>query len=336
MGNLWRNQFKPVLRQIRSQIIGDDWKYQIKPIAWYNLLGWIKFTISEDRSFYQHRRRKMNLARWRGLLSPNLKQPIFIFGSPRSGTTFLGSCLAELAELSYHFEPVLTKAAVRYVYTQQWSKVNARIFYRTVYSWLMRLYADGDLRFAEKTPRNSFIIPFLYETFPDAKFIHIIRDGRDVAISLAKRPWYSQDMNGSGAKDPGGYPFGSMARFWVESDRTEEFENTNDIHRCIWLWRKYVAHALEGANILSLNQYHELRYENLVTNPDAECDRLLDFLAITNPESRSLLRQVISTKAQPSSIGGWKTQLAPDQQEQVYQEAGDWLEKLGYLSNSLV
>lgn len=336
MSNLWSNQIKPVLRHIRNQVIGDDWKYQIKPIAWYNLLSWIKDTISEDRRFYQHQGRTMNLARWRGLLSPNLQQPIFIFGSPRSGTTFLGSCLAELPELSYHFEPVLTKAAVRYVYTQQWSTSNAQIFYRTVYSWLMRLHADGDLIFAEKTPRNSFIIPFLYETFPNAKFIHIIRDGRDVAISLAKRPWYRQDMNGSGAKDPGGYPFGSMARFWVESDRAEEFETTNDIHRCIWLWRKYVAHALEGASTLPPNQYHELRYENLVTNPNVECDHLLDFLAINNPESRSLLQQVTTKKAQPTSVGGWTTQLTPAQQEEIHREAGDWLEKLGYLSDSLV
>ena len=336
MTNLWRNQFKPALRKVRSHIIGDDWKYQIKPITWYNSLGWVKDTIAEDRHFYQRRTRNMSKARWQGLLSPNLQQPVFIFGSPRSGTTFLGSCLAELPELSYHFEPVLTKAAVRYVYTQQWSKTNARLFYRLVYGWLMRLYGDGDLIFAEKTPRNSFIVPFLYEAFPDAKFIHIVRDGRDVAVSLAKRPWYSQEMNGSGAKDPGGYPFGSMARFWVESDRTQEFEATNDIHRCIWLWRKYVTQAMEGSQALPPSQYHELRYENLVTNPQAECDRLLDFLAITDSQSRCLLQEVICKKAQPSSVGGWQTQINPKQLEQAYQEAGDLLDKLGYLSNSLV
>lgn len=336
MTNLWRNQFKPFLRQIRSQILGEEWRYQIKPIAWYNLANWIGYTISEDRKFYRSKSRSFGWSRWQGLISPNLKQPIFIFGSPRSGTTFLGSCLAELPELSYHFEPVLTKAAVRYVYTQQWSQSNAQIFYRLVYSWLMRLHADGDLIFAEKTPRNSFIIPFLYEAFPNAKFIHIIRDGRDVAISLAKRPWYRQDMNGSGAKDPGGYPFGSMARFWVESDRIQEFETTDDIHRCIWLWRKYVTHALEGAQVLPSAQYHELKYEDLVINPQGECERLLDFMAINHPESRKLLQQVITKKARPNSIGGWQTQLDSQQLASAYQEAGDWLKKLGYLSKSTV
>lgn len=336
MSNLLHNHIKPILRKFRSQFIGDDWKYQIKPIAWYNFLGWIQHTISEDRKFYRRRSRPMTLARWQGLISPNLKQPIFIFGSPRSGTTFLGACLGELPELSYHFEPVLTKAAVRCVYTQEWSHNKAQIFYRTVYSWLMRLYADGDLRFADKTPRLGFILPFLYATFPDAKFIHIIRDGRDVAISLAKRPWYRNDMNGSGAKDPGGYPFGSMARFWVESDRKEEFETTNDIHRCIWLWRKYVTHAQENSKVLPSSQYHELKYEDLILNPLAESDRLSDFMAITNPESRSLFKQVVSQKAKPSSIGGWETELNSEQIKQTYQEAGDLLNKLGYLSNSLV
>ena len=41
---------------------------------------------------------------------------ILILGAPRSGTTFLGSCIGALAEVSYHFEPRVTKAAARQVY----------------------------------------------------------------------------------------------------------------------------------------------------------------------------------------------------------------------------
>ena len=331
MRYFWRKQIKPYLTQTQDHIFGNSLKYQVKPIVWYNFSSWIRDTIDQDQRFYLRKSRSLSFKRFQGLLHPNLKQPIFIFGSPRSGTTFLGDCLQELPEISYHYEPVLTKAAVRYIYGQQWSKKKAQIFYRAVYSWLMRIHGDGDLRFAEKTPRNSFIIPFHYETFPDAKFIHIIRDGRDVAISLAKCPWYRNDRKNSCAQEPGGYPFGPKARFWVEKERQQEFETTNDIHRCIWLWRKYLTSALEGASILPQHQYHELKYEDLVTSPSLECDKLLDFLEISDFQSRSQLHKIIAQKAKSDSVGNWQSQLSPDQLQEIYLESGDWLQKLGYL-----
>ncbi len=49
-------------------------------------------------------------------LDPRLHRPVFVIGAPRSGTTFLGSCLGRLPFMSYHFEPRLTKAPARCVY----------------------------------------------------------------------------------------------------------------------------------------------------------------------------------------------------------------------------
>lgn len=53
-------------------------------------------------------------------LDPRLRRPVFIIGAPRSGTTFLGNSLGRLPEISYHFEPRLTKAAARCVYDGSW------------------------------------------------------------------------------------------------------------------------------------------------------------------------------------------------------------------------
>lgn len=330
MNNLWKSQLKPFLKATRSRIIGDHWREEIRPIQWYNLPFWIKYTIDEDLEHYQSKGRPISTHRWKHFVFPNLKKPIFIVGSPRSGTTFLGLCISELPEISYHFEPVLTKAAARYIYTNQWNQNRAKAFYKGVYAWLMRVHLDGDLRFAEKTPQNCFVLPFLYKTFPDARFIHIIRDGRDASISLAKRPWYRNDMKGSGAKEPGGYPFGPKARFWVEPNRVEEFETTNDLHRCMWLWRRYLEGVSTGAAQLPTHQYHELRYEDLVTNPHLESERLLDFLEITNPQSRAKFCEVVTKKAKVDSIGRWQVELSKEQQQQLEQEADEWLLRLGY------
>ena len=323
------NSLEP-LKRLRRRILKRVWEEPVKPIAWHNLPWWIYQTAKTDTKHYHQKHRPFTTKRLIGILRPNLKDPIFIIGSPRSGTTFLGDCLAQIPEISYHFEPVLIKAASRYVYTKEWESDRASGFYRRVYAWLMRFQKDGDLRLAEKTPRNSFIIPFLAQTFPDAKFIHIIRDGRDVAVSLAQKPWYSNELNGSIMREPGGYLCGSSARFWVEPERRKEFETTNNIHRCIWIWRKYTEAASEGINQLPLEQKYELRYENLVANPQIEATRILNFLDIEKQSSRSIFQQHLVDKAKVDSIGKWQSELDDNSLEQIEKEAGSWLKQWGY------
>jgi hypothetical protein len=301
----------------------------MEPLTWFSLLGWARETAIADRRTYIRHSRPFSMRQAVFALSPNLSRPIFIVGAPRSGTTFLGACLGTLPEVSYHFEPVATKAAAKHIYAGDWSRFQSRWFYRAVYAWLMRLHWDSDLRFAEKTPRNCFIMPFLAEAFPDAQFIHIIRDGRDAALSYSKKPWLQAASATSGKREPGGYPYGPYARFWVERDRISEFESTSDIHRCIWAWRQFTASALSAAADLPTSRYHELRYEHLVAHPKHEADRLLDFLGISFPQSRTTLQKAIA-QVRPDSLGQWQRELSAEQLECITTEAGSLLQQLGY------
>ncbi len=101
----------------------------------------------------------------------------------------MGECLGSVPSLSYHFEPRLTKAAVRYVYDNSWSPSQARRVFRWFYGVLLLANGHGGLRFAEKNPENCFLVSFLAHAFPDALFVHIVRDGRDAAVSHTKKPW---------------------------------------------------------------------------------------------------------------------------------------------------
>jgi hypothetical protein len=47
--------------------------------------------------------------------------------------------------------------------------------------------AQGKPRFCEKTPANEMRLPFVLEVFPDAKLIHVVRDGRQVAVSARRK-----------------------------------------------------------------------------------------------------------------------------------------------------
>ena len=305
----------------------------IEPINWFNLLSWARRTYYADHKTYQSKDRELSWSRISSLALPNLHAPVFLIGAPRSGTTFLGSCLAQIPEISYHFEPIATKAAARYVYQQKWSKWQSQWFYRNVYAWLMRIHGDGDLRFAEKTPRNCFLIPFLAETFSDAKFIHIIRDGRDSALSLNKKPWFLASQANSGRFEPGGYPYGNYAQFWVEPERITEFESTSDTHRCIWVWKRFTETALEAAQQLPSQSHLELRYEDLVFNPIEEGNRILQFLQIDSAHSRNLFHQAM-TRVRADSVLGWQRGFSPQQLEEIEREAGELLNSLGYCPES--
>lgn len=301
-----------------------------KPVTWKTLPYLAKRTVGMDRHKYRTKRRPLAVNRVWWTLFPNLSRPVFLIGAARSGTTFLGDCLAEVPELSYHFEPIATKAAARCVYDGLWSYTKAKLFYRTVYAWLMRIHADGDLRFVEKTPRNCCIVPFLNEAFPDAQFIHIIRDGRDAALSLSKKPWLAERSAASGKYEPGGYPFGPYAQFWVEPERRDEFESTSDIHRCIWAWHRFTEEAITATQNLPPESLLEVRYESFGSDPEGEADKILNFLGIEKPESRQPFKMAVST-FDASLTEQWKHQLNEQQLTEIYNESKSLLRHLNYL-----
>lgn len=301
-------------------------------VNFFNLLIWAYKTAKEDCYYYKDRPRPRQISAHRIASSvfPHLSGSVFIIGSPRSGTTFLGECIASLPEVSYHHEPIAIKGAARHVYMNHWSFPKARFYYRAVYRWLKRIHADGDLRLAEKTPRNCLIMSFLYRVFPDARFVYIVRDCRDAALSHSKKPWLSSKASGSGRIEPGGYPHGPSARFWVEEDRRKEFENTSDIHRCAWNWRIYNEHVIRELPLMPESRLLMLKYENLVTDQKKWGNRILDFLEIDRQRSRSVFHEKIES-GNARSIGLWKKELHSPELVQIYKESGELMDMFGYI-----
>jgi len=288
-------------------------------------------TYRAERRYYLKldRHRKMTSKRLSSSIFPSLKRSVFVIGAARSGTTFLGDCLGRLPEVTYHHEPPATKAAGRYVYEDLWSYRRAREFYRLVYRWLVRVERDGDLRFAEKTPTNIFLIPFLARAFPDSQFIHIIRDGRDASSSHMHKPWLRAEDAWSGEREPGGYLHGPWPSFWVEPERRDEFLQTSDAKRMAWAWRRYTEAGLKDGAALGADRYHELRYEDLVREPVDEAEKILDFMQIKRQKSRDAFTSA-TMRADDSSVGTWRSTFYPSEMAEIDAEAGDLLRQLGY------
>lgn len=296
-------------------------------LGWYRVLRLGLLGLASDM---RDRQREPALRKHPSVcaLDPRLHRPVFIIGAPRSGTSFLGSCLGRMPEISYHFEPRLTKAAAQYVYDGTWSERRCAILFRASYRALVLAALDGGRRFADKNPENSFLIPFLAATFPAAQFVHIIRDGRDAAVSHAEKPWLTGASAGSGLVGHAGQSFGPHARWWVEPGRREEFATVPDIVRTAWCWRRFTESALDGLAALPPWRVVEVRYEEVVTVPMTAADVLGKFLG-TSPVGLEALRGGLAG-AKPDSVGRWRRELSETQVAEVEHEIGPLLTKLGY------
>jgi hypothetical protein len=300
---------------------------RVPAVRWTNMPVWLAKTAVVDLRDYDGHR-SLTAARLRSLLRTEVRRPIFVVGSPRSGTSFLGGCLGALESISYHREPVAMKAVAQHVWRDEWSPQRTQRTYQLIYRSLLRLHLNGDLRLMDKTPQNAFLVPSLAETFPDAQFIHIVRDGRDATVSYLEKPWVRQIYAWTHRRDPGGQPYGPFAPYWVEEARRAEFESTSDLHRSVWVWRRHVETALEAGEKLPPDRWTEVRYEDLQSDPHAQGDRLADFLGVATDE-RSRLHEALEA-ADPGSVGRWRSRLDDAALEVVEHEAGKLLARLGY------
>jgi hypothetical protein len=300
------------------------------PLAWRTLPAWIRETRRVDD---EHHRPALpapgTRRRLHRFVRPDLSRAVFVVGAPRSGTSFLGATFQGLPGFSYHYEPPLAKALARVAVEASWSEARWRRASRALYGWLMCRHGDGDLRLAEKTPQNCFAVDRLARAYPDARFVHIVRDGRDAALSYREQPWLSERLAGSGRRETGGYLLGPCPRFWVEDERRGEFRETSDLHRCIWAWRRHVEAARDGLARLSAGRRITLRYESLVTSPLGEGERLLDFLEVRERSTRQTALDHLA-RANDRGVGRWRDDLSELETKCVLREAGATLAELGY------
>jgi hypothetical protein len=296
-------------------------------LAWSRLLqlGMLDLAVDFRYRWHDPKLRKRPTAR---ALDPRLHRPIFIIGAPRSGTTFLGSCIGGMPDVSYHFEPRLTKAAAGCVYDGSWSRRRSAMVFRLSYSALLLAALHGGRRFADKTPENSFLVRFLAAEFPDAQFVHIIRDGRDAAVSHAEKPWLTAAAADVRRRGPAWQVRGPFPRWWVEKDRREEFARVPDIVRTAWCWRRFTEAALAGLATLPAGRGLELRYETMVSQPADTAVALGGFLR-ASAEGQEALRAGMA-RANPGSVGRWRRVLDARQAAEVEREIGPLLARLGY------
>lgn len=241
---------------------------------------------------------------------------VFVVGSPRSGTTFLGESLGAQPGFLDLSEVTPLKAALPELATAPEEEAGRRI--REILERVRRLTLARRLRTVEQTPEMSFFVTAALRAYPRARAVHIVRDGRDVVSSLLERGWLKATQTEA---DDAGLRYGPHARFWVEPENADLFRDASEARRAAWAWRRYVA-AARGSTERTL----EIRYEDLVSDPAGTAIAIAAHLG-SDPEP---LAQALA-RVHSRSVGRWREALSAEQVVEVEDEAGPLLRELGYL-----
>lgn len=274
----------------------------------------------------------------------------FVVGLARSGTTLLRMMLDAHSNLAIPPETFWVQPLVAYRWRGADAAVEAAVRHRDwegfnlpadefasrvraedaesfgdVMRVFYRLYAErrGKVRWGDKSPYYCWVMTDLQQHLPEASFIHIVRDGRDAALSLIKQ----------------GFGPDSVA---------EAAER----------WRQILESARQQAP--DLCSYHEVRYEDLVRDPVGTLKPLCEVLEldweaqmleyhreaarrlaeetvelqlphrVVSRDERLSIHRLLDRPPQQGRVERWRTEMSRSDLLEFERIAGETLECFGY------
>lgn len=277
-----------------------------------------------------------------------LVRPVFVGACPRSGTTLVRVMLDAHPDLAIPGEtrilvdgyrargrwgnledPANRRRVARWVVDREVSRhkrlnpdtdelvermIAAPPTIGAVLSAGFHLYAErqGKARWGDKRPSLVLNLDAVFAMFPDAQFVNVVRDPRAAVASIRRvgrqQGWGRSDL--AGAVDT-----------WERSLRAAD------------RWRRR----------LRPDQFHELRYEDLVADPEAALERLVAFLRLdpagldamlrhheTTDIASARLHRLVSQPVTTEAVHTWERALKPRQVAFVESVLGGWMDRYGY------
>ncbi len=178
-------------------------------------------------------------------------------------------------------------------------------------------------RYGDKTPFYSQYLPVVQTVLPEAHFIHIIRDGRDAALSARGLPFSSNSIE-------------AIARTWVREIRLARRDARNCRH---YLEIRYEDLLLKNAGVLrEICEFINLPYDRRMEDYYLHANKRLDELGtaykshgvFATKNFRLRLHSLTSRPPEPKRIGRWKTEMGREELATFTRVAGDLLDELGY------
>ena len=185
--------------------------------------------------------------------------------------------------------------------------------YRSLLEWVVSRYGEqagkrGFRMWVDHTPNSILNVYTLLDVFPDAKVIHLVRDGRAASASVMRQDW-----------------------------------GPNTIIRAAYWWLYRVMHGLAAESAFGKDRIVRIKYEDLVTRPEEVLKGLCSWLGIGyDPEmakgggfkpwlySGERAHALVGKEPDPIRAGAWEKDLSPRQIETFENLTGQLLPCLGY------
>ena len=269
------------------------------------------------------------------------RRPLFLFGCPRSGTSLLSRMLDSHPNIAIPYEshfydglyPVVRRYGdlddrrtrtlmteiLRSRFVKSWAPLPSlteclaaitRPGFDGVVEGLLRAWtlSKGKSRWGEKTPQHTLCWRTVLAGFPDLQVIHLIRDGRDVALSYRAA-----------------------------------FFGPKHVYHLAQRWGQYLAAAEESQAVLGEGGFLPVRYEDLVVEPERELRRICAFLGeefapamltshrapialIADQRNLANLRRPVLT----DNVGKWRREMTAREIRIFEARAGAGLDRYGY------
>jgi hypothetical protein len=263
--------------------------------------------------------------------------PIFIVGAPRSGTNIFYRTFAKHPDLAWisnitkKFPSSLWLTRIIMLFRNDhrpteannvWQKfagnddeslgrddvtAAARKYFHKVLQNNLQIFSKS--RFVNKCPGNSVRIDFLKEIFPDAIFIHIIRDGRAAAYSIMR-----SRLEHSGA-------------YWsVKPPGWQDLLEQPLVNACALQWKMTVEAILQSAKKLPVAQYMEVKYEEFVARPAEKFEQVGEKCGLVWQDD--LLQKI--TAGMDNRNFKWQTEMRDADKNTLNMLLRDFMKQLDY------
>ena len=249
-------------------------------------------------------------------VAPTIETPVFLIGSERSGTTLLRLMLDHHPDIAFNLESEFLVSEIS----------DAGVF-PDVSAYRRKLREDRVFRHSGFDVRDDLDFPALLNDFlrqklerdrkrvvgatvhygfcklqylwPRAKYIYLLRDGRDVACSVVEMGWAGNVFVG--------------AKWWLEAEHE---------------WAEY-------QKTLGRDRWIEVRYEDLTADSAAQLRRICDFIGVTFSERMFDYTESSSySLPDPAQSFKWRRKVAPKDLQLLEARIGPQLAKRGYKLSS--
>lgn len=276
-----------------------------------------------------------------------VRRPVFVLGAPHSGTDLLARALARApgflvraghtavmnAVYTVARRPSLaeerasgTSTLLRDAFAEAWSLTPPNCPYCPGTRFPAReaaapcRHAGGITAYGDASPDLLYSAPALSAAFPDAAFVQIIRDGRDVVAEMLdderSMAWFRPGSVRLEGELP--QPF-----YGVESEEEREgYASLSDTAKCAMRWRGAVRLSARLRGELDTDRLMTLRFEDLTGNEVETAEQLRAFTG-------ARVSAVELMPAEPPAAT-WRTRLTTDQRAEVHAVAKTELARLGY------